>query len=216
MASLVALSSTSASAHIELQEPAPRHLDQKDGPCGRSNDARSSTVTEYLPGELITVRWLETINHPGHYRISFDPDGTDGFYVPTSYDDVVTDGSEPTILLDDITDSAVNDAYEVQVFLPNIECDNCTLQLVQMMTDKAPYDVTGYFETGNDLYYQCADIRLKAPDAGVVEEPGVEPDASPEPSGDTPTCRCAASSTTTPGVALGALALLLGRRRRRR
>jgi len=155
----IALASSPASAHIELDFPAPRTLDQKEGPCGLAGSTRGA-VTTFAPGSTITVHWHETVDHPGHYRIAFDPDGDDSFYVPTAYDDVRSADDDPTILVDGISDANGEGVYEATVTLPDVECDNCTLQLIQMMTDKAPYDVTGYFETGNDLYYQCADVAL--------------------------------------------------------
>jgi hypothetical protein len=39
--------------------------------------------------------------------------------------------------------------------LPSVECENCTIQLIQMMTDKPPYAVGT-----DDIYYNCLDVRL--------------------------------------------------------
>jgi len=160
--SLVALASTllaaGASAHITLKSPAPRYDPTllKDGPCGKLNGGKSANVTTFAPGEQITVTWEETINHPGHFRISFDDDGDDAFQDPASFDDV---GSGLPILIDNIADKN-GGMYSQEVTLPNIECDNCTLQVIQVMTDKPPYG------DGNDLYYQCADLVLSASGSG--------------------------------------------------
>ncbi|MCU0699312.1 MAG: hypothetical protein MUC96_22630, partial [Myxococcaceae bacterium] len=65
-----------AAAHIALRSPLVRYADQKVGPCGRgATDLRTSRVTTFTAGDTIEVVWDETINHPGHYRISFDVDG---------------------------------------------------------------------------------------------------------------------------------------------
>jgi len=62
---------------------------------------------------------------------------------------------DPSVLLDAIPDTPSGGLSTVSVILPDIECDNCTLQVIQVMADKPPYTLGG-----NDLYYQCADIVL--------------------------------------------------------
>lgn len=158
LALIASLAAPTAHAHIALTSPAPRYADQKAGPCGRGSlDQRTTNVSVFRPGQTITVTWQETINHPGHYRIAFDPNGT-RFTDPASFTDVAP---RMHVLVDNIADKA-GGAYSQQVTLPNVECTNCTLQLIQVMTDKPPYG------DGNDIYYQCADIVLAAPqDAGV-------------------------------------------------
>lgn len=209
------LGATSAAhAHIALQSPAPRYADMKQGPCGRgSEDKRGNNVTTYEPGETITVEWKETIPHPGHYRIAFDPDGSDIFEDPKSFTDV---SGGPGVLVDGIEDKSGTQTYTQQVTLPNVECDNCTLQLIQMMTDKPPYG------NGDDLYYQCADIVLKrsAPDAGVVADAAAPPDAAvggssaPAAGGDgCQIVRCDTRPWSLAVVAVGALILSARRRR---
>jgi hypothetical protein len=213
-----------ASAHIALKSPPARTNDQiqlKTGPCGQTTNARTKNVTVFKPGETITVAWDETINHPGHYRIAFDPNGTN-FPNPKSFTDV--DGGV-NVLVDGIPDKtgAAPIAYTQKVTLPNVECANCTLQLIQVMTDKPPYDPG---PTGNDIYYQCADLVLTSGDAGIPVADGGGGDAggadatspvdagssgdagaSPVP-GDEAGCAC-----STPGHAVtssgGGLALLL-------
>jgi hypothetical protein len=52
--------------------------------------------------------------------------------------------------------------FSIDLTLPDLECDECTLQLAQIMTDKAPY-VPGT----NDLYYNCVDLVLPEPAPGT-------------------------------------------------
>lgn len=163
----VLLGTSVASAHIALKSPTARTNDQvqlKVGPCGQNVNMRTNNVTMFKPGQTITVSWDETINHPGHYRISFDPNGTK-FPDPASFTDY---DSGATDLVDNIPDKTgmAPIAYTQQVKLPNVECTNCTLQLIQVMTDKPPYG------DGNDIYYQCADLVLNG-DAGVIQDSGV-------------------------------------------
>src|SRR5262249_32020964 len=142
-------------AHIALTSPTPRYADLKLPPCGRgAGDARTSNVTTFRPGETITVAWTETIDHPGHYRISFDSDGQDAFVGPTGCADFYT---APSVLVDNIADRSGSQLkYTQQVTLPNIECSRCTLQVIQVMTDKPPYG------NGDDIYHQCADLVLSS------------------------------------------------------
>lgn len=151
-ATIITLTPSVASAHITLLSPPTRTTKQKQGPCGTTGLARGATVAVFRPGETITLRWKETIKHPGHCRVSFDADGDDGFVDPASFTDLYTNDA---VLLDDIPDPATGSEFAVQVTLPDVECERCVLQVMQIMTDKAPYG------DGNDLYYQCADIALR-------------------------------------------------------
>lgn len=200
-----ALSAAPSLAHIELDFPAPRWTDQKAGPCGKVDGGRTQTHTAFQPGATITVEWTETIDHPGHFRVSFDPDGEDDFVDPASFEEL---NSAPSVLVDGIEDKG-GGAYAVDVTLPDVACEGCTLQLIQVMTDKAPYG------DGNDLYYQCADLVLRsdAPEGGerVGDEPSDEP--NDEPGG------CAQANVAGAPFSVAAAALLIAgllRRRRRR
>lgn len=179
-----------AAAHVRLVAPISRYGDEmKFGPCGRLGGARTLSPTTFTPGQVITVTFDEFINHPGYYRVAFDPDGHDDL-APPSYDAGSLAWSSPAgvqLLADRIPDAAVGLTHgEVVVTLPEVECDRCTLQLIQVMTDKPPFD------GGDDFYYQCADLVL-------ARTPGVDPPpAAPEPAGG-----CASG-----GGAGGALALL--------
>jgi hypothetical protein len=168
---------SAAQAHIQMLKPNPRHPGTdpplKVGPCGESNETRSKIINVFKPGEMITVSWNEFIPHPGHFRIAFLANG-DAFPEPKSFTDIVMPPVLP-ILADNLYPhtSGNEKMYEMKVQLPNVECTNCTLQLIQMMTDKPPYTVGG-----NDVYHECADIVLSnsggdggapRPDAGKVD-----------------------------------------------
>ncbi|EYF06975.1 SCE4755 family polysaccharide monooxygenase-like protein [Chondromyces apiculatus] len=154
---------TASRAHIDLLDPPPRHTgndSQKTGPCGVANDARSATlVTEYVAGSNITVKWDETIDHNGHYRILFAQDGFQ--FPPASAATFCSTGDEVTpgvyCLADGIQDQAGAPEYQMNVTLPDMPCDNCTLQLIQWMDDAA---------AGQETYYECADLILTPAGAG--------------------------------------------------
>ena len=109
-----------AEAHIILTYPPPRYSQQKDQPCGRANDIDPVNRTEFAPGETVTVQWIEDINHPSHFRISFDDDGQDDFANPASITDFY---SNPAVILDDIPDDEPSAIYMVDIVLPMEECD---------------------------------------------------------------------------------------------
>ncbi len=150
-----------ADAHITQTFPTPRTSSQKEGPCGAADSVRGPAQV-FAPGETITVEWTETVEHPGHYRIAFDMDG-EVFPLPNNPND-----DFDVILVDQIEDRNVNGAdrtYEQEITFPDVECDTCTLQLIQIMTTNVPY---------NSFYFQCADIELRGPDlpdAGAAGTP---------------------------------------------
>jgi hypothetical protein len=162
----VTFATSLASAHVRLVSPTPRYATPtgmdtganiKAGPCGRMNDSRTtdmSRVTEFEPGETIMVSFTETIDHPGHFRIAFDDDGQDALTTPLMRSQVQTG---PTftlpVLVDNIADKQ-GGSYTQMVTLPNVECERCTLQLIQVMT-------TGASWMADDIYYTCADIVLR-------------------------------------------------------
>lgn len=239
---MIWLVSLPALAHIALQDPQPRYPsngnnNNKACPCGvgesnrlcnvasdRSdpdrNDARAST---FVAGQTITLHFDETIGHAGRYRVAFDPDGAD---MDDFNDHILLDVPDPS----GSAGNAGGISWELTVTLPNTPCDNCTLQLVQMMdgntVDPVPDPI------GRSSYYQCVDLVLTEgdipPDPTDTDDP-VPPtpvdtddpapqDTDPDPSGDTDVldadggCGCRTSSAPT---GLLALVGLVGLRRRR-
>ena len=158
-----------AAAHIAMDYPPPRTTSLKTAPCGAAGSTRGTNVTTLAPGSTITVKWRETIDHPGHYRISFDQDGQDFVVPPDSTSS--TEGMLNVVvdLIPDVAGPVPTNGrpYMKDITLPDVECSNCTLQLLQLMTDKPPYTTD---PLSDDIYYQCADITLSrsAPDGGVV------------------------------------------------
>ena len=150
---LVCAAGAPASGHTLMTNPVPRNNNDglKVGPCG--NVAPTGTPMELEAGATMTIAWLETVDHPGYYRIAFSRVGD------TGYDD--------NVLLDQIPDrlcDAPPCPYSAEVTLPDEECVDCSLQLIQYMGNGPPYS----------LYYSCADIALTA--AGPGNDAG--PDAA--------------------------------------
>lgn len=156
-------------AHITTTFPAERAgtVSVTEGPCGTHTTPGRGPARKFLPGQTVDVRWTEVIDHPGHYRISFDDDGQDDFVDPAGYDDFYVSES---VLLDNIPDLPNQSQYLATITLPNIECDNCTLQVMQVNTDKPPFTPS---PLSNDMHWTCADITL-TPDAEILLLDGFE------------------------------------------
>ena len=193
LASLLLLASGTASAHIAMTKPAPRTDAQKTGPCGASGSRRGSRVTNFAPGETITIEWNETIDHPGHYRVAFDDDGEDAF---TATPNNPNDNFAST-LVEPIADK-VGGPYAQTITLPTTPCANCTIQLVQVMTTAVPY---------NSFYFQCADITIGG--SGDGDGGGAEV-------GDDLSGGCSTSGGTGAGAGAGLIVVALALLRRRR
>jgi hypothetical protein len=149
-----------------------RRSPQKMGSCPVQ---RSENINVFRPGETISVRIRETVNHPSHYRIAFNPDG-ESFPDPLRIDDIRT--NDPIILKDGITDEEA-EIQEIEITFPNRTCENCTLQLIQVMHDKQANGfggASGGANDNDDMYYSCADIALRGtPVAAAVAEPEAQP-----------------------------------------
>jgi uncharacterized membrane protein YgcG len=187
---LVVAAGGSAFAHISLEQGGT-HLSRdgeanlKEGPCGKAGSTRGTNIYTYAPGATITVRFVETIPHPSYFRFAFQQSGDDQFKEPASIKPIdssrpcpIDSGDHcgasdfyntPNVLpmMDDLDPhlaGASKGTYEYQVTLPNVECDNCTLQLIQVMEDNqfhGDYDPTPGVGV-EDIYHQCIDLVLKA------------------------------------------------------
>lgn len=167
----------------------------KEGPCGLAGAPRGENVYEYEAGSTIQVSVKETISHPSYFRIAFDDDGDDAFMDPRWIDppnreclaDDPTDFcrkgeggdffNNDSVLMDNLDQHDYQQpilggdngpVYTFDVKLPDVACDNCTLQIIQVMQDPAPIHAP-YTPGEEDIYYQCIDLvltRAAAPDAG--------------------------------------------------
>jgi hypothetical protein len=164
----------------------------KDGTCGKTGGTRSTNVYMYEPGQTITVSFVEFVGHPSYFRFAFDNDGDDDFKDPASMtpidpmrgcpastlsgdaaarDQCMKDDFYNSMavlpMMDDLSphpDSPDGKMYTFQVKLPDVECDNCTLQVIQVMEDPihGPYNLTvSGFGDLEDVYHQCIDLILK-------------------------------------------------------
>jgi MYXO-CTERM domain-containing protein len=258
-----ALCAGTATAHISLDQgdtQKSRYGDMylKDGPCGMAGGTRSANVYTYAPGATVPVTIVEFIPHPSYFRIAFDDDGDDGFVPPASIEPIdpmrpcpfnaadkcgAPDYYNSTTVLPDMDNlnphasAPFGQKYTWNVKLPHVECDNCTLQVIQVMEDTVhgAYNPVKGDPNDNpyvdDIYYQCIDLVLQKgadPGVGIWDDgAGSSADAgdAPSSSGDShgkaasSDSGCSVSRRDVPGSAsavFAALALVaLGSRRRR-
>jgi MYXO-CTERM domain-containing protein len=112
----------------------------------------------------------EYVDHTGYFAVAFDQDGDDSFVFPrANMDKVNKDTDDPKALfpidgskvLGYWIDKEKNCASQpdktctISVTIPNVNCQSCTLQVTQFMTDKLNDGID------NEYYYQCADIKIE-------------------------------------------------------
>jgi hypothetical protein len=133
----------------------------KTGPCG--GVARTATAKLLAPGTSVRVDWEETIQHPGRYEFYLlDQNDQNPQMIASIPDD--QDGTN------DLPHMFTN-----MIQLPvNFTCTNCTLQMIQVMTE-VPAAPT--------YYYSCADIKVQS---GASITPTPLP--TPGPTGPSPIC----------------------------
>ncbi len=177
-----AFSQPATYAHFKLLEPASWLIEndrgdpQKSGPCGGSNTdwgKPSNVVGKAVGGSKIHIKVLETVYHPGHYRVSLavngpselplDPVATtkDTEKGPWSVSAAIQDPPQIPVLADGLFVHSTRptgpvDPFEADVQLPNITCKRCTLQVVQFMEEH------GFNNPGGYTYHHCANVAITA------------------------------------------------------
>jgi hypothetical protein len=175
-----------ALAHFTLLEPASWLVENKLGdpqkmaPCGgTSADAGkpSEVVGKAIGGQKLKVKVLETVYHPGHYRIALavnsrselppDPDVVtkDSERGPRSVSAAIQNPAKPPVLVDGLWAHAsrMTDPFETEIELPNINCKKCTLQIIQFMAEH------GKNADGDYSYHHCAELQIAADKAKPID-----------------------------------------------
>lgn len=149
-----------ASGHAVLVSPPPLTQDDnaKAGPCGcyfgggpedpGENGAPCPgdfTVTTLQAGTQLTVKWLETVNHNGDFRIALSPKPP----AETKKADV-----DANIVMEMADENGTSGAeISAKIIVPDTPCELCTIQLRQFMIGASqPY------------YYSCAAVKIVAAD----------------------------------------------------
>jgi len=172
---------TPAYAHFILHAPAASLAQnglgdpQKLGPCGGTTanpGTPTNVVTEAKGGDTVHIKIQETIYHPGHYRIALavksrselpaDPETVtrDTPRGPYSVSAKIDPAPKPPVLADGLfVHTARPEAgsfFETDVKLPNINCEKCSLQVIQWMAEH------GVNPDGMFTYHHCADFKITA------------------------------------------------------
>ena len=183
-----------ADAHFVLISPAASLVQnvngdpQKIGPCGgvSANPGRgtpanpgvpSGAVTNVKGGSNLPLLIQESIFHPGHYRVALartakelpaDPVVTTAQTARGLRSQSATIQNPPVapVLLDGIfahTERPMQN-WESQIPIPNINCQNCVLQVIQFMADHP-----GIAVDGGHSYHHCAILNITADPAKPVD-----------------------------------------------
>jgi hypothetical protein len=175
-----------ADAHFRLDAPKSWVVldqggdPQKMPPCGNEPpQTMSNVVTPFRPGEKITIQLVETVPHPGFYRVALavndqselpkDPKVTPAAGDPCSTAEYSDNPAFP-VLVDHalVHTTAFSGPQTISVTLPtNVTCTKCFLQVIEFMS-KHPNN-----PPGGCFYHHCANISIQ----GAPADGGVSTDA---------------------------------------
>ena len=166
------------SAHFKLLAPASwivedmRGDPQKAGPCGGTiadPGTPTNAVTKVQGGQKLHIEIEETIYHPGHYRIALartraglpaDPEATvqQTEKGPRSVSAAIVANPQPPLLVDGLWPHTARPAekWVTDIEIPNINCEKCTLQIIQFMANHPGVREGGF------SYHHCADLDITA------------------------------------------------------
>src|SRR5262245_41425498 len=179
---LVAIFAPSSKGHFKLIEPPSALVEadngdpQKMAPCGGTSanaGTPSNIVTSVRGGTKLHLKVQETVYHPGHYRVALavnsraelpkDPEVTtrESARGPQSVTAVIQNPVRPPLLADGLWAHTTRPTppappYEADIDIPNINCEKCTLQIIQFMAEH------GLNRDGDFSYHHCADLKIKS------------------------------------------------------
>lgn len=182
------LTPSGGQAHFQMIQPTGWLIEdrlgdpQKLAPCGGTSanpGTPSNAVTEVQGGDNLSVKLRETIFHPGHYRIALAV--KDRSELPPDPQVVTRDTpkgpwsvsakigeAKPPVLADGLfahtQKFAPDRLLETDVKLPNINCDGCTLQVIQFMAEH------GHNKDGDYSYHHCAVLKIRANPALPIDK----------------------------------------------
>jgi hypothetical protein len=178
--------SSAAHAHFVLVSPAASLVQnrlgdpQKQAPCGgvSANPGRGSAANPGTPSNAVTqlkggssfhLLLQETVFHPGHYRVALartaaqlpaDPVVTtrDSERGPWSVSAAIQTPPVAPVLADGLFPHTERPTalWETDVQVPNIDCPNCVVQVIQFMAEHAKN------MDGDYSYHHCAVVNITA------------------------------------------------------
>ena len=181
LAAAALLAPAAVSAHFILHAPASWLVEnrlgdpQKMGPCGGvtgNPGMPTGIVGTATGGDMLHIKVQETVYHPGHYRVALavldrselpkDPEATtrDTEKGPVSVSGKIDPNPKPPVIVDGLfehhTKPEAGSFFETDIKLPNINCDKCTVQIIQFMEEH------GLNKDGDFTYHHCADVKITA------------------------------------------------------
>ena len=186
------LGAATASAHFDLVSP-PTPAGSKDGkgnpPCGPDNV--EGVVTPVAGGAPLMLNIKETTRHGGFYRVALAlkscktagcfPDDNKVYDSANKLLPAIGPGTSDhadtmmppvfPVLGDNLFPHAQAGSPETYMgattlSLPNINCDKCTLQVIEFMAPHGPNGAAGFF------YHHCADLKITADPNKPIEGTG--------------------------------------------
>lgn len=175
-----------AEAHFKLLEPQSWLVEndlgdpQKLGPCGGTSantGMPSNAVTKVQGGQKMHIKVQETVFHPGHYRVALavhsrselppDPEITtrETDKGPRSVSAVIQNPVRVPVLADGlfVHTTRQTEPFESDIRIPNINCEKCTLQILEFMAEH------GLNRDGGYSYHHCADLQITADPAKPID-----------------------------------------------
>jgi hypothetical protein len=130
-------------------------------------------------GDMLHIKIREAVYHPGHYRVALAVNSLDELPPdpetatresprgPLSASAPVDLNPEPPVLADGLFVHAVRPApgsfHEADIRLPNINCEKCTLQIIQWMSEHLRN------ADGDFSYHHCAALKITANPALAID-----------------------------------------------
>src|SRR6188768_3289057 len=175
-----------AQAHFTILAPPPASTSTNGGkgdpPCGPTNMA-SNVVTPVMGGSKLMLKVNETVSHPGFYRVALSiksrselpadnvvKDASGMVLLPTSTGMAATAEYQTNpvfpVLADNLFPHTSGSMFSGEITLPNVNCDKCTLQVIEFMANhgsNGPKE--GFF------YHHCADLKITADTSKPVFDP---------------------------------------------
>ena len=160
-------------------------------PGGDNAQILTGVITEVTGGSNLHLNIQETIYHSGHYRVALSVNSRNELPADPFAEEKWTDQglysvwgaiqSPPQIpviadgLFTHYPDPAKGERasfrpetpmapWEADVPIPNINCEKCTLQVLQFMADHR------YNQPGGYSYHHCADLKITADPSKPIDE----------------------------------------------
>src|SRR6188768_1526990 len=175
-----------AQAHFTILAPPPASTSTNGGkgdpPCGPTNMA-SNVVTPVMGGSKLMLKVNETVSHPGFYRVALSiksrselpadnvvKDASGMVLLPTSTGMAATAEYQTNpvfpVLADNLFPHTSGAMFSGEITLPNVNCDKCTLQVIEFMANHGSNGPKAGF-----FYHHCADLKITADTSKPIFDP---------------------------------------------